>query len=84
LFVHIWRKRPALEKYLNQESDLHYQLGFSPQTKDERYLFMYKPGKVTLESCTLLSGPTDSPPICDSKPVSTGLMMRQPLRDQRV
>jgi hypothetical protein len=46
--------------------------------KDERYLFIYNPDKVTLEGSNLVSDPADSLPIFDTSPASTGLMVRQP------
>jgi deoxyribonuclease-1-like protein len=72
--------RKALEKYLNDENGLHYQFVFSPQVKDERYLLIYNPDKVTLESAELVNDPDDSKPICDSSPVSNGKMVRQPFK----
>jgi deoxyribonuclease-1-like protein len=72
--------RNALEKYLNQGNGLHYRFAFSPQVKDERYLFIYNPNKVTLLDCTLVSDQGDSLPICASSPQSTGRMVRQPFK----
>lgn len=72
--------RKALEKCLNEENGRHYQFVFSPQVKDERYLFVYDPEKVALESAELVNDPDDSKPICDSNPKSTGKMVRQPFK----
>ncbi len=70
--------RNALEKYLNQAHGLHYRFVFSPQVKDERYLFIYNPDTVTLEDARLMEDPGDVGPICGSHPESTGMMVRQP------
>ena len=74
------RIRNALEQYLNQENGLNYEFVFSPQVKDERYLYIYDPGKITLESFGLVNDTEDSLPICDSSPENTGKMVRQPFR----
>ena len=70
----------ALQQYLNDSYGLSYQFVFSPQVKDERYLYIYNPSKVALKSAELVADSTDSLPICDSNPISTGLMVRQPFK----
>ena len=70
--------RKALEKYLNEAYGLHYRFVFSPQVKDERYLFIYNPDTVTLERAELMVDPEDVGPVCSSHPESTGMMVRQP------
>lgn len=72
--------RSALEQYLNEEGGKNYKFVFSPQVKDERYLYIYDPDRVTLEECALVDDPGDSLPICDSKPENTGKMVRQPFK----
>lgn len=72
--------RTALEKYLNEEHGLHYEFVFSSHVKDERYLFIYNPQKVTLAHAELMADPDDSLPICDKNPFSTGRMVRQPFK----
>ena len=72
--------KKALEKYLNDENGLHYRLVFSPQVKDERYLFIYNPDKATLEESNLVNDPGDSKPICATNPAKTGKMVRQPFK----
>lgn len=72
--------RNALEEYLNAAYGENYQFVFSPQVKDERYLYLYDPDRVTLKETELVDDPGDSLPICDLNPVSTGLMVRQPYR----
>lgn len=68
----------ALEKYLNAENNQNYRFTFSEQVKDERYLFIWDPDKVTLEEAKLMPDPEDSLPICDESPANTGRMVRQP------
>ena len=70
--------RRALEEYLNKTYNLHYEFVFSPQVKDERYLFIYNPIRVGLQEASLMVDPEDSEPICDSQPENTGKMVRQP------
>ena len=72
--------RDALNTYLNAENGFNYQFVFSSQVKDERYLFVYNPAKVTLEKAELVDDPEDSIPICDSSPANTGKMVRQPFK----
>ena len=74
------RIRNALELYLNQENGLNYEFVFSQQVKDERYLYIYDPDKITLESSGLVDDAEDSLPICDSSPENTGKMVRQPFK----
>ena len=75
------RIRNALEKYLNQEYGLNYSFVFSPQVKDERYLYIYNTYKVDLISpAELVDDPEDSTPICALKPDNTGKMVRQPFK----
>ena len=68
----------ALEEYLNEGLGLNYSFVFSPQVRDERYLFVYDQEKVELLGSDLVEDPGDSEPICDASPESTGLMVRQP------
>jgi len=72
--------RTALEKYLNEENGLNYEFIFSPQIKDERYLFIYNPDNIELECAELVNDPEDSQPICDLDPENTGKMIRQPFK----
>ncbi len=72
--------RNALEQYLNQENGRDYSFVFSPQVKDERYLYIYNPDKIKLISAELVNDSTDSLPICDSSPDNTGKMVRQPFK----
>jgi deoxyribonuclease-1-like protein len=69
--------RKALERHLNG-SGLNYSLVFSPQVRDERYLYIYNPERVELEEASLAEDPGDSGPACLSNPMTTGLMARQP------
>ncbi|MFX0204062.1 MAG: endonuclease/exonuclease/phosphatase family protein [Candidatus Hodarchaeota archaeon] len=72
--------RNALERYLNQEHGLNYKFVFTPQVKDERYLYIYNTDKVSLEQYGLMDDPVDSLPICALKPENKGKMVRQPFR----
>jgi len=72
--------RNALELYLNTEQSANYRFIFSPQIKDERYLFIYDPDTVTLIEASLVVDPGDSQPICASSPANTGRMVRQPFK----
>ncbi|MHA2065118.1 MAG: hypothetical protein ACXABY_12145, partial [Candidatus Thorarchaeota archaeon] len=72
--------RNALEYYLNEQHGLGYEFVFSPQVKDERYLYVYNPLTVELVSTGLVEDDGDSLPICDLSPESTGRMIRQPFR----
>ena len=74
------RIRSALEQYLNEEQGRRYALVFSPQIKDERYLFIYDTETVYLEDFALVDDPGDGLPICAEQPESTGLMVRQPFK----
>jgi len=74
----------ALQKYLNEENGLNYQFAFSPQVKDERYLFIFNPEKIRLVWAKLADDPDDAKPICDSKQVETGKMVRQPFEGRFV
>ncbi|MEO0248927.1 MAG: FliH/SctL family protein, partial [candidate division WOR-3 bacterium] len=76
--------RMALEKYLNQENGLDYQFVFSPQVRDERYLFIYNPAKVAMEFSTLVVDPQDTEPICDDRQANLGMMTRQPFKGKFV
>jgi len=60
--------------------ELDYRFVFSPQVKDERYLYIYSPQTETLLGAELMSNPEDSLRICDSKPPNTGLIVMQPFR----
>lgn len=70
--------RNALDTHLNQELGLNYSFAFSPQAKDERYLFVYDPKKVALLDSMLMVDPTESGATCSLNQESPGLMMRQP------
>lgn len=72
--------RNALQRHLNAVCGINYEFVFSEQVKDERYLFIYNPAKVTLEKAELVPDPDDSLPICDPTPSSTGKMVRQPYK----
>lgn len=74
-----WIRR-ALEKYLNEENGLDYRFVFSPQVRDERYLFIYDPAKIAMESSALVADPQDAGPICDDRQANFGMMMRQPFK----
>jgi hypothetical protein len=80
-----WRPKIQLnqecpEHYLNRENGLNYGFVFSPQVKDERYLYIYNPEKITLEGFELVDDPGDSLPICAIRPESTAMMVRQPFK----
>ena len=65
----------ALKAHLSNSKD--YELMFSPQVKDERYLFIYDRNKVeAMDSGQLAVDPEDNLPVCDTK--SEGKMARQP------
>lgn len=66
--------RNALEENLDEK----FKMVFSPQVKDERYLFVYNTEIVELVSAILAVDAGDSLPICDLSPSSTGKMVRQP------
>lgn len=70
--------RNALETYLNDAYNENYEFVFSPQIKDERYLYIYDPDSVEFINAALASDPLDSLPICDTSPQDTGRMVRQP------
>jgi deoxyribonuclease-1-like protein len=72
--------RSALEKYLNEENGLNYSFVFSPQTRDERYLYIYNPDRVEFLGAELVHDPGDRGPVCSTSPESTGLMIRQPFK----
>lgn len=55
-----------------------YKFAFSPQVKDERYLFIYNPGTVTLIGAELVKDSEESGSACD--PSETGKMVRQPFK----
>jgi endonuclease/exonuclease/phosphatase family metal-dependent hydrolase len=69
----------ALKKYLAYMEGRNYDFIFSPQVKDERYLFIYDRKKLTaIDDGQLVSDKGDDPdtPICDAH--SQGDMVRQP------
>lgn len=69
----------ALKKHLAQKGNKDYAFLFSPQVKDERYLFIYDKKKIdALTEGELVQDEGDSPniSICDAK--SKGDMVRQP------
>ncbi len=68
----------ALQSHLNERLGLNYSFAFSPQVRDERYLFVYNPEKVKLLEEGLLEDPDESGPACDPDPDDIGLMSRQP------
>lgn len=71
--------RNALRKHLKCFEGRAYDFMFSPQVKDERYLFIYDKNKITvLVSGQLVVDQGDDPdvPICDAN--SKGDMARQP------
>lgn len=70
--------RNTLDTYLNDAYSENYEFVFSPQVKDERYLYIYDPDSVEFIHADLAADPLDSLPICDLKPENTGLMVRQP------
>lgn len=72
--------RDTLEQYLNTAYGQNYQFAISEQVKDERYLYIYDPDKVTFNGAELVYDVGDSLPICDLDPASTGLMIRQPYK----
>jgi endonuclease/exonuclease/phosphatase family metal-dependent hydrolase len=70
----------VLEKYLNEDLGRNYKFEFSPHVKDERYLYIYNPDRVTLESAALVDDPGESKPFCENKQAKTGKMIRQPFK----
>jgi endonuclease/exonuclease/phosphatase family metal-dependent hydrolase len=68
----------SLEENLNNRLGLDYGFAFSPQVKDERYLYIYDRNKVSLEESKLTDDPDETPPACDLNQEDTGLMIRQP------
>ena len=70
--------RNALKKYLSNRNSRNYEMIFSPQVKDERYLFIFDKNRLELiEAGQLIFDEGDANvPICDSK--SQGKMARQP------
>jgi endonuclease/exonuclease/phosphatase family metal-dependent hydrolase len=72
--------REALETHLNQDLGNNYTFLFSPQVADERYLFIYDPGKVELLDSGLVMDPADSGHPCSTSPSGGGLMARQPFK----
>lgn len=71
--------RNALKKHLAGKAGRNYEFMFSPQVKDERYLFIYDKNKVkVLDPGQLIIDEGDDPsvPVCDSS--SVGNMARQP------
>jgi deoxyribonuclease-1-like protein len=68
----------SLEEHLNGAMGLDYRFVFSPQVKDERYLFIYNSRRVDLLDSMLMEDPDDVGPICSLSPVDAGLMVRQP------
>jgi len=72
--------KDALERYLNQANGQNYRFVFSPQIKDERYLLIYDPDKVSFEGATLVEDPEDTEPAWAARPTNTGKMVRQPFK----
>jgi deoxyribonuclease-1-like protein len=70
--------REALESSLNERLGLNYSFLFSPQVKDERYLFVWNPEKASLLDSGLMDDPTERGNPCDLSPENVGLMIRQP------
>ena len=70
--------RNALDRELNQKLGLNYSFSFSPQVKDERYLFVYNQEKVVLLETELMEDPEESQSPCSLDPDGAGLMNRQP------
>jgi len=70
----------ALERYLNQAYGQNYRFVFSPQIKDERYLLIYDPDKVSFEGASLVEDPEDTEPVWTARPKNTGKMVRQPFK----
>jgi deoxyribonuclease-1-like protein len=68
----------ALDRVLNQERNLNYSFAFSPQIRDERYLFVYRKESAELLDSWLVEDPGESSPACIIQPQRTGLMVRQP------
>jgi endonuclease/exonuclease/phosphatase family metal-dependent hydrolase len=69
----------SLNRALKAYEDRDYRFLFSPQVKDERYLFIYDANKVNaLDAGTLVIDYSDDPemPICDLD--AEGNMVRQP------
>ncbi|MBM2827192.1 MAG: Endonuclease/Exonuclease/phosphatase family protein [Dehalococcoidia bacterium] len=72
--------RNSLERHLNEPFGSKYQFIFSPQVKDERYLYIYNSERVTLLESGLVNDAEYSQPICLSSPDNTGKMVRQPFK----
>jgi hypothetical protein len=73
--------RNALQDYLNDQQGLNYSFVFSGQVRDERYLYIYNPQKVTLLSAEIVSDPDEEAgPVCDLNKTQTGKMVRQPFK----
>ncbi len=69
----------ALKKNLTGKDNKNYEFIFSPQIKDERYLFIYDKNKIqALDSGQVVVDEGDDPskPICDRS--AKGNMLRQP------
>jgi endonuclease/exonuclease/phosphatase family metal-dependent hydrolase len=73
--------RNALQDYLNDQRGLNYSFVFSDQVRDERYLYIYNPQKLTLLSSELVSDSEEEyGPVCDLNKTQTGKMVRQPFK----
>ena len=70
--------RNAFEESLNDRLDLNYSMVFSPQVRDERYLFIWDPEKATLLDSGLIADPTEVGEVCATTQAEPGLMTRQP------
>jgi len=71
----------ALQSYLNDQQGLNYSFVFSDEVRDERYLFIYNPQKVTLISAEVVGDPDEEAgPVCDLNKTQTGKMVRQPFK----
>jgi deoxyribonuclease-1-like protein len=67
----------TLTQYLNSHYNKQYGYIFSPQIRDERYLFIYDSNKLMLLNHFLMSD-NDQLPLCEPTKDNNGLMIRQP------
>ncbi len=70
--------RNSLENHLNSNLKLNYKFIFSPQVKDERYLFVYNPSKVQLIESHLVEDFKKTGEVCSANLKDYGFMVREP------
>jgi len=70
--------RNSLETHLNENLGLKYKFVFSPQVKDERYMFAYNSDKVAFIESYLVDDFKKTGEICSASLIDYGFMVREP------